>query len=197
ADYGVVVFMAFPDIVVRLLFGEHYLAAVTALQILACNAIAGMTLAILASMIAGIGKPIVNTKVIGAMAGLNFFGNLILIPPYGIEGAAMATLLSTLLGVFISFYYAKKFVEFTLPTSPIFKTLIGAALTLLLISGLKSAISLPPWPEAFVVTILGLLFYGGWVFATGAITRGDVRLVTSIIPMPTWLANFVERFARS
>jgi stage V sporulation protein B len=188
------VFIAFPDIIIRLLFGDGYLAGATALQILASAAIAYTLFAILAYVMAGIGKPVVNTKVVGAMACLNFFGNLLLIPPYGIEGAAVASLCSFLLGVLILFYYAKKFVRFTTPVLSLFKTLIGGVLTLLLIFGLKFAIVLPPWPEAFAVVIPSLLFYGVWILATKAITKDDLRLIARIVPMPGWLVRAAGRF---
>jgi len=189
-------FIAFPDIVIRLLFGEEYIAGATALQILSGTAIVYTLFAILTSAMAGIGKPVVNTKVVGAMACLNFFGNLLLIPPYGIEGAAVATLCSFLLGVLILFYYAKKFVELTTPASSLFKTLIGGVLTLLLMFGLKFAIDLPPWPEAFAVMMPSLAFYGVWILATKAVTKDDLRLIARIVPMPGWLVRAAGRFVR-
>jgi len=190
------VLIAFPDIIIRLLFGEGYLAGATALQILGSAAIVYTLFAILTSAMAGIGRPVVNTKVVGAMACLNFFGNLLLIPPYGIEGAAIATLCSFLLGVFILFYYAKKFVEFTTPTSSLFKTLVGGMFTLLLIFSLKFVIILPPWPEAFAVMVPSLLFYGAWILVTKAITKDDLKLIARIIPIPGWLVRAAGRFVR-
>jgi O-antigen/teichoic acid export membrane protein len=188
------VLIAFPDIIIRLLFGEGYLAGATALQILGGTAIVYTLFAILTSAMSGIGRPVVNTKVVGAMACLNLVGNSLLIPPYGIEGAAIATLCSFLLGVFILFHYAKKFVEFTIPTSSLFKTLVGGILTLLLIFSLKFVIILPPWPEAFAVMVPSLLFYGAWILATKAITKDDLRLIARIVPMPRWLARIAMRF---
>jgi len=188
------VLIAFPDIIIRLLFGEGYLAGATALQILGGAAIVCTLFAILTSTMAGIGKPIINTKVVGAMACLNFFGNLLLIPPYGIEGAAVATLFSYLLGLVLLFYYARKLVKFTVPASSLLKTLAGGVLTLLLVFGLKSVLVLPPWPKAFVVMIPSLLFYGAWILVTKAITKDDLKLIARIVPMPRWLVRAAGRF---
>ena len=69
-------------------------------------------------------------------------------------------------------------------------------LTLLLIFGLKSLLVLPPWPEAFVVVILGMLFYGVWVLVTKAITKNDLRLIAEIVPMPRWLVRLAGKLAR-
>ena len=188
------VFIAFPDIVINLLFGPRYLAGTTVLQILAGAAIVYMLYAILVSTINGIGKPIINTKVVGVMAGLNLAGNLLLIPAYGIEGAAIATFSAYTLGLVLMFYYARKLVKFTVPALSLLKTVTGGVLTLLIIFGLKSVLVLPPWPEAFVVVIPSLVFYGVWVLATKAITKDDLRLIARIVPMPKWLVRATGRF---
>jgi stage V sporulation protein B len=190
------VFIAFPDIVIRLIFGEGYLAGATALQILSVAAIVYTLFVILSVAIVGIGKSIVSVKAVGAMACLNLVGNLLLIPTYGIEGAAVAHFASYTLGFLLLLYYVRKFVKFTVPALSLLKTVIGGTLTLLLILGLKSILVLPPWPEAFVVMIPGLLFYGVWILATKAITRNDLRLIARIVPMPGWLVRLASRFVK-
>jgi len=190
------VFIAFPDIVINLLFGPRYLAGTTVLQILAGGAIVYMLYSILVSAMAGIGKPIINTKVVGVMTVLNLAGNLLLIPAYGIEGAAIATLSAYTLGLVLMFYYARKLVKFTVPASPLLKTLAVGLLTLLLIFGLKSILVLPPWPEAFAVMIPGLVFYGVWILVTKAITKDDLKLIARIVLMPSWLVKVARRFVR-
>lgn len=190
------VLIAFPEIVIRVLFEEGYLAGATALQILSGVAIVYTFFAILGYTIGGIGKPVVGTKIIGIMACANFVGNLLLIPPYGINGAAAATFCSFLLGIVLLFYYVRKFVEFTMPASSLLRTAIGGALTLLLISGLKSILVLPPWPEAFVVVISSLLFYGMWILATKAVSRNDLSLIARTVPMLGWLVRVAGRFVR-
>lgn len=188
------IFIAFPNIVILLLFGPGYLAGATALQILAAAAIIYTLYLIFACTIVGIGRPIIITKVVGLMACLNLVGNLALIPAYGIEGAAVATFAAHALGLALLFYYVRKFVKFTMPSSPLLKTAVGGALTLLLVFGLKSILVLRPWPEAFVVMIPSLLFYGVWILATRAITKSDLRLIARIVPMPRWLIRAVGRF---
>jgi O-antigen/teichoic acid export membrane protein len=193
---GALVFIAFPEIVINLLFGPGYLAGATALQILSATAVAYTLFMILSYTMQGIGKPLVSTKVVAAMAVFNLVGNLALIPPYGIEGAAVATFFSYLLGMGLMFYYSKKIIKFTAPSSSLLKAACGGVLALLLISGLKLVIELPPWPEAFVVVIPSLLFYGVWVLATKAITRADLGLVNRIVPMPKWLVRIMKKLAR-
>jgi O-antigen/teichoic acid export membrane protein len=189
-------FIAFPEIIIRLFFGANYLAGAMVLQILSVAAIAYTLYKILGCAISGIGKPLIVTKVFAVMACLNFVGNLLLIPPYGIEGAAGATLCSFVLGFFLLLHYARKFVRFPVPSLPLLKTLVGGMLTLFLIFGLKSVIVLPPWPEAFAVLIPSMVFYGIWLLTTKAITKDDLRLINRVVPMPGWLIRLAGRFIR-
>jgi O-antigen/teichoic acid export membrane protein len=190
------VLIAFPEIVLRLLFGSSYLPGSTALQILATAAIIYTLYAILGSVMSGIGKPIVNTKVIALMACLNLAGDLVLVPIFGIEGAAVSTFASYLLGLALLFYYSRKLIGLTIPSLPIVKAIGGGLLTLLLIFDLKSILVLPTWPKAFAVVIPSLVFYGVWILVTRAMTKDDLKLLRGIVPMPGWLVKIFESLVR-
>ncbi len=99
--------VVFPVIVfahyfILLFFGASYLPGVLAFQILS----AGMFLWTLASInnniLTAIGKPKEVMKIIFYAAVLNLGLNLIVIPIYGIEGAAVATTLSYVIGLILS-----------------------------------------------------------------------------------------------
>jgi len=62
---------------------------------------------------------------------LNVIMNLLLLYPYGIEGAAAATFASTLVGFFLMLHFALKLVEFTLPSGDEMKLLITGSSGLL------------------------------------------------------------------
>jgi O-antigen/teichoic acid export membrane protein len=187
------ILIAFPEVVINLLFGSKYLAAATALQILSVAAIIYAPYEILVYAVAGIGKPSIITKVVLSMAFFNLVGNLALIPRYGIEGAAVATLMSFTIGLTLMFYYTRKFIRYTIPSSPLLKTAVGGVLTLLLIFGLKFVLVLPTWPKAFAVMIPSLLFYAVWILVSKAITRDDLKLIARIVPMPGWLVKIAEK----
>ena len=190
------VFIAFPDTVLRLLFSPEFIAGYVALQILAGTMIIITSYTILSYAIVGIGKPFVIAKIVAAMACFNLVGNLLLVPPYGIEGAAVATFASYLLGFFLMFHFALKFIKFTLPTSSLLKTTVGGVLSLLLIFALKSVIALSLWLELFVVMIPCLLFYAAWILVTRALTIDDLRLLKDVVPIPERLIKMARRFVR-
>ncbi|MEM2618741.1 MAG: flippase [Candidatus Hadarchaeales archaeon] len=188
------VLIAFPEIVIRLLFGVEYLPGAAALRILAGAAIVSTLSGILATAMAGIGKPIINTEVTGIMAGFNPIGNLLLIPIYGIEGAAIATFFSHLLGLGLLLYYTREIMGLTPPALSLLKTAVGGILTLFLVFGLKSFLVMSAWLEAFVVMMLSLAFYAIWILTTKAVSRNDLVLIKRITPMPKWLLRAVGRF---
>lgn len=190
------ILIAFPELVISTLFGSKYLAASMTLRILAFGAIIQTLYTILNRVILGIGRPIIITKVMGITACFVFISNLVLIPLYGIEGAAIAFVLSTLVSLTLSLKFIRKYVKFTVPSLSLIKTLTGGLLTLLIISILKIVINLSPILEVFVVMIPSLLFYGVWILLTGVLTLDDYRLLKNTIPIPkplTWIArNFIR-----
>ena len=187
------ILLAFPEIVIRLLFGGGYLGAATALQILSVGMVFMAGASILGAILIGTGHPTLQLKAIGAAAVFNFLANLLLVPPYGVEGAAIATSASFLIALVLSIYYVRKIIRFPVPIAAIFKTLVGGGLTLLVIWGLKSIVFLPPWLALFAVIIPSLLFYVVWICRTGAVTMGDIDLLDRVVPVPKRLIGALKR----
>jgi Na+-driven multidrug efflux pump len=172
------------------------LAAAT-LQILTAVLIISSLFLILQCVTAGVGRPMITTKAISVMALLNVILNLILIPPYRIAGAAMATLISQFVGLLILLYLTGKFVKFTVPVSSIFKTIAAGLLTLLFIVGLKSLVVLDPWwLRAIVVAVPSLLLYVGIILVTRAFNRDDLELLGSTMPVPKKLIEAAKRLTK-
>lgn len=190
------VLIAFPEIAIRLVFGEEYLGGVHALQILALSGAISALFAILSSVIAGVGKPIINSKVVGLMACLNFFTNWVLIPPLGPAGAAATTLASNLLGFSLLLYYTRKTIGPSARLTPLLKISSGGLLTLLLVFWLKSVLQLSPWMEAAVILVPTLLLYGIWLLVSGSLTRSELRLVSQAVPVPRFLLRVANKLLR-
>ena len=96
----------FPDQIIKILFGTEYIAGATALSILVfgfmIHAVVGPTAAILQTY--GKTKIVMMTNYIGAV--INFGLNLLLIPVYGVNGAAIATGFSLALLHILKFLFA-------------------------------------------------------------------------------------------
>jgi len=190
------VVIAYPDVVISLVFGSSFLPASLALQILAVNAIV-QTLSIIPNrMILGVGKPAAITLIMWVTAAFTFVFNIFLIPPYAAAGAATSALISAMAGLFLSLYLARGYVKFSIPYSPIAKTLVGGGLTLLVVTFLKFALDLPVLAEAIIVIIMSLLFYLVWILFTKTLTTADLILLEKTMPIPKRIINFVKKFVK-
>lgn len=193
----VFILMAFPDTVLRSVFGPGYVLAAVALQILTAAVVIGTLSTIMQSVAAGIGKPMLIAKTVGIMAGLNVILNLIFIPTYGIAGAAATTFVSQLVGLVYLLHATGNLVKFTVPTSSFLKTIAAGLLALIFMLGLKSLITVSPWwLGALVVVVPGLLLYVGLILVLGALGKSDLDLLESVMPIPKRLIRIGKRLAK-
>jgi O-antigen/teichoic acid export membrane protein len=81
--------IAFPENAIGMLFGETYLGATGALQILSIGAVFMSLNYILGYSIIGIGKPGLNTKISFVTMIINLMLDLALIPFIGMYGVAV------------------------------------------------------------------------------------------------------------
>lgn len=190
---AVILFVAFPEIVINVLFGPKYLPASATLQVLSLTAVPYTLFMILSYVMQGVGKPFVATRVVLLIAVLNFFGNLLLIPIYGILGASAVTLLSYTVGAALLLASSKKIIRLKAPLGSITKGLGGGILAFFLILWLKSVIELHPWVELFTVMVPGLIFYVAELLFTKAIDRGDLVLLTHVVPIPKRLVKIAKK----
>ncbi len=84
-------------------FGQEFIyAALPLCVLLIARVIRGSTIVPVGLSFAGVGRPDIPLKLSAISAGANVGLNILLIPPFGILGAAIATTTSLLLGVIIS-----------------------------------------------------------------------------------------------
>jgi len=98
----------FPEAVIMFFFGEKYVKASRALEILALGFMFHTSLGLNGMSLTVIGKPVLNLLGNFFAALLNIILNVMLIPVYGLEGAAIATTVSYFVGnIFMSFWLYK------------------------------------------------------------------------------------------
>jgi O-antigen/teichoic acid export membrane protein len=104
---------------IRLLFGEAYQDAGLALQLLLPGVVLGSGARVLSNDIAARGRPELNAYVAGVVLALNIAANLLLIPHFGLAGAAIATSLA-----YSSNFVAKVWLYSRLSATPWWHTLL-------------------------------------------------------------------------
>lgn len=191
------ILIAFPANVISMLFGETYVAASFVLQILSFGMIIMTLNYVFASSIIGIGKPGLNTKIGFVMMGISIVFNLALIPLLGIIGAAIAVIISTIVGFVLYTYFAIKYVKVVMQWLNLLKIFVGGLLTLLIIFAIKTILVTNPWLELIAALVIGFVFYLFFVPLSRSITKNEIKILTSIkMPIPKFLARFAMRITQ-
>lgn len=188
---AIFIFLVFPDNVLCLFFGPAFLEGSRTLQILTLVIVPYTLVTVLNQAALGTGNPFISTKTIAFMATINFSLNLSLIPLWGIEGAALSTLIAHMCGLFLLVHLMRKITTFTFPAGPILKTIVGGSATVGFMYVLKSILNLSSWIEAVMVVAIGIFMYVLWILRTGIITTRDLKLVNNIVFIPKKLQKIL------
>lgn len=158
------IMLIFPEKMLHLLFGSQYTSAALALGILAIGKIFSASVGHLDTVIKSIDRSDLIFKNTLLNVGINLGLNILLIPKYGIAGAALATTLaiffaqSLLLG---EVYYFKKIHPFS---KTLLKPIIASALSLLIVYSIaETLLNNSSWwvliPAGMFFGLLYILFY--------------------------------------
>jgi O-antigen/teichoic acid export membrane protein len=152
-------FLSFSQIVLRLMFGEQYVTGALTMQILIIAIVFLGLHTITSTILCGIGKPVISTKILFEGALINLVLNILLIPSLGMLGAAINSLIAYAYIAIRCMLKLKHFIKVEIPWNNWLKTLIAGILMLGLIFLIKKFIMLNPYMEAIVCIIAGGLFY--------------------------------------
>lgn len=170
----VIAFEAYPGVIINLLFGGEYIAAAPILQVLALASVFLIINTINGSTLAGIGVPKEYTVVVVWGAAVNLVANLILIPAYGPIGAALATLLSAIVILLLSFRKVSRRIVIRLPLAVWAKSLVAGGVFF----GVMVLFRLLPahqYVKASLSLVVGGAVYLALLFILRAITLDEVR----------------------
>jgi O-antigen/teichoic acid export membrane protein len=127
------------------------------------------------SILTSIGKPKVVTRIITSTAVVNLILNLVLIPKFGINGAATATFFSYITMFILSLKNLTSRIRYKAPWKDWVLTFIGGLIFLSSISFLKNIIALVPLIEAAIVVIVSGFIYIAWLFIVKVLTIKEIR----------------------
>jgi O-antigen/teichoic acid export membrane protein len=169
--------VSFPGLILKILFGQQYVAASLALQILAIGTIFYAIALINGHVLIGIGKPKINAKAIVLAAVFNIIANLVLVSMFGFVGAAIATSISYMIILLVTSANLRKDAHITLPIAAWGKIFAASAIFLLTISALKWMMHLNVWAEAAICLIAAAIAYAAILILTKAI---DLKEITNL-----------------
>jgi O-antigen/teichoic acid export membrane protein len=188
------VILAFPDVILNLLFGSTYVGASLALQILCIAAIFYTVFSLLLLALISIGKAKTVTKITFIMAAVNLILNIILVPLIGFVGSAIATLTVFIVGFVISYSNIRKDVQLHTNLRYLALLFIGGIITAASVYIVKSLFVYQPLMVAGVSAVIGFGLYTLFVIKTKAITKNDIELLSKTnIPLPRFLMRAIAR----
>ncbi len=164
----------FPEIILGILFGGEFRQAGNVLRILAVGYFINTLSGVNTTVLSGIGKPKEVSKIMLSGAALNLVLNLILIPGYGMEGAAISTLIASIL-VFILSLELRRYISFTLPWRD-FLIIVSSGI---LITGLayliKSLEFIGVWEKLAITVLAGSILYLSILSLSKTLTFADIK----------------------
>jgi stage V sporulation protein B len=170
---GIIIF-ASP--IINLLFGQQFLPGTSALQILAVGMFFFTLYTISSSISQGLGRPRLPMYALVAGTTIDLILSLLLVPPFGINGAAIATTLSALFIMATLMWTTLKLANINLPIYEYIKILIAA-----LIMGMFFI----PFPHTTIFLIIGIIFspfiYLSVLALIGGLKLEDLKLLYKVI----------------
>jgi len=153
------IMFSFTDLIINVLFGKSYILATNTMKILSIGMLFLALHRVNVNFFSGIGKPQLHSKIVYSAAAFNLVANLILIPIWGIIGAAITTTISYFIMMFIGLVKIKKFIKIGLPIKIWAKTLMSGIVIVLVIGFSKKIIFLNVWLETVIVLIISGIVY--------------------------------------
>lgn len=168
--------MVYATPVMSLLFGHEYAPGADALWILVTGMFFFSVYTIACSMCQGLGKP--QLPMIALIIGsiINIVCSFILIPTYGISGAAFATTIATFILMIITMIDLTRISTIHAPYIDILKMLIATAVMVFVMYLIPKTIL-----GMIIGGIIGSIIYGVIVLFTKAIKKDDVVFIEHIV----------------
>jgi len=173
------IMILFPGVLINLLFGAEYLVAENSLRILAVGGIFISIGAISSSILSSLGKSkLILANIISASI-LNFLLNIILIPIYGLEGAAIATSTSAFflnITLLLEVYYIKSIISLR---RKMFRIIVISILPLVVLFYIKEFI--PKNLISLILSFSALVFvYIILILLTNSLDENDLNIIRAI-----------------
>lgn len=195
---GFLLMALFSDWIMKILFGPEFVAGAPALSILAFSFFISSLFGLSGSLLLVYGRTKILMVCSFAAAGANFILNLLLIPIYGINGAAIATGISVFLGSLLRFIFAFRTARMQPFKKSYLKPVIASLLavsTVYAITKYVVGVSIPSLIGMFFVFIL-LYFFLLLLFKS--FEREDLMIMRAIDQRlgtkSGWIRRIIQRF---
>lgn len=171
----------YPDLILRIMFGESFVAASNTLIIMGSGIIFFGLSQINMSFLMSIIGPKKNLIIYAIATVVNIVLNLILIPRYSIEGAATATIISYALLFIISTIALLKIIRMKLQIWNFILILCSALAYILIVNYLKASLNMPVVIELAVILLISGIIYLSLLFVLRIINIDEIKSMKNAI----------------
>lgn len=188
-----IAFVAFPREILVILFTADYGLGALAFQIMSLSMFLYGTSNLFTTILNSAGKPEKVAKIVSIAAIVNVIANFFLIPKFGIEGAAIATVFSSFLLLFLSYIEVEKIVKLKISFLRIEKIILSGILTVPLIFFVKKLV----YDSTMALIVSGfllVLFYFFVLLSLKSFRREDIAIFSAILKkmkVPKKIENFI------
>jgi len=184
----------FPGAVINILFGSDYLIAANTLRILSVGGLISILTGFLTTLLSMAGKSKTIFLNLLITSGLNLILNLILIPIYGINGAAIATTLIWILLTIILFIQVKLALNLIPLRRKLIRVFLVSLIPLAVLVFIKSFFEI----NFIILASLGILFFILYIITiilTGCLDKNDKMIIEAFKQKISYLSTAVyEKF---
>lgn len=155
--------LLFSEEILGIVFGDEFTLAATVLILLMSDKIFQSIQLIVGRSLQAIDKPNLAAQAAIASLGVNIVLNVIFVIKFGLIGAAVATVISSLLNDFLHLVYLRRFVSVRFPHREILECMFASGVMTTVLYGITMIYQFKTLPELFAVLFLGVLVYGSAV----------------------------------
>jgi O-antigen/teichoic acid export membrane protein len=171
----VLLMFAFSDLIITLFYGTEYIEAANSMKILSIGMFFTVFNGIQISFFSGIGKPQIGSIINYGAAGVNLVLNILLIPFFGIEGAAVATSISYFIMLAMGVWYMNKYIKIDVPIKMWVYSICIGLVFLGTILAMKRMLAMNWVLELAVILVVSGSIYAGLLFVTGVVKISELR----------------------
>ena len=175
-----IIVLLFPGAIINILFGQDYLGASNALRILSIGIFISFLIPLLTNLMSMVGKSKILLLNLIIASTINLILNIFLVPKLGIEGAAIATSIVSVIMFLMLFIETKHYASIIPLRRKMLRILLFSCIPLILLLFIRKIIVI----NLVNLIILGVFFfliYLFLVFITGCLDKNDLLIFNSII----------------
>jgi O-antigen/teichoic acid export membrane protein len=174
-----VIMILFPGAIINILFGQEYMPAESSLRFLSIGVFFYSLFVISENLLSMAGKSKITLLNITIASIFNFVLNIILVPKYGIEGAAFSTMVSYLLWGLLSLYQAKKYTSIFPFKKDIIKIFFAIIIPAIVLFFTRQIIPINLF-TMFLQGILFILLYLVILLLSKSLDKNDLMILEAI-----------------